>query len=346
MSKKSEQELLIKEYLDEVTKKLPIWIKTDIKELKDFQSELEDHIWDKATELAEGKEPEAWHIKEAISIMGSPRRITREYRRRGKPKFYITEELWPLFYKSLIVVGAIVLFANLVSMAFGIGKATASQVAAEFFGSIFNGALIGFVAVSLVFIQLSMHGFLPEDFKKIAEPRKDTISREIKKAKAKVKKPKKIIPSQTELLIGGIMGFAFGFTLIFFPFANFTEYYAFDMVGLTQWLRLFGGIIVFSGVISFSRGLIGKHLRFQQLFITLSFIPSSLTIALFLQLLKNRAVLIDPLLSVFPGADILLYVKIGVIFTVVMTIFGMLNEISRIIKLEAYGFPKVEETAA
>ena len=344
MSKKSEQELLIKEYLDEITKKLPIWIKTDVKELKDFRSELEDHIWDKATELAEGKEPEAWHIREAIDIMGSPRKITREYRRRGKPKFYITEELWPLFYKSLIVVGAIVLFANLVSMAFGIGKATAAQVAAEFFGSIFNGFLIGFVAVSLVFIQLSMHGFLPEDFKKIAEPKKDVLSREIKKVKAK--KPKKIIPSQTELLIIGIMGFAFGFTLIFFPFANFTEYYAFDMVGLTQWLRLFGGIIVFSGVIAFSRGLIGKHVRFQQLFITLSFIPSSLTIALFLQLLNNKSILIDPLLGVFPGADILLYVKIGVIFTIVMTIIDMINEISRIIRLDVHGFLKVEETVA
>ncbi|NPD90357.1 MAG: hypothetical protein HGN29_16715 [Asgard group archaeon] len=344
MSKKSEQELLIKEYLDEVTKKLPIWIKTDVKESKDFRIELEDHIWDKATELAEGKEPEAWHIREAIDIMGSPRKITREYRRRGKPKFYITEELWPLFYKSLIVVAAIVVFVNLISMAFKIGKATASQIAAELFGGIFDGFLIGFVALSLIFVQLSMNGFLPEDLKKIAEPRKDVVSMEIKKMKEI--KPKKIIPSQTELLINGIMGFAFGFTLIFFPFANFTEYYAFDMVGVTQWLRLLGGIIVFSGLIAFSRGLIGKHLRFQQLFITLSLIPSSLAIALFLQLLSNSTILIDPLLSVFPGADILLYVKIGVIFIVVMTIFGMLNEISRIVKLELHGFPMVEETVA
>jgi hypothetical protein len=86
--------------------------------------------------------------------------------------------------------------------------------------------------------------------------------------------------------------------------------------------------------------------RLQQLFITLSFIPSSLIIALFLQLLNNRAILVNPLLGVFPGADILLYVKIGVIFTVVMTIIGMLSEISRIVKLEAYGFPKVKEILA
>ena len=339
---KSEQELLIKEYLDEVTKKLPIWLKTDVKELKDFRSELEDHIWDKATELAEGKEPEAWHVREAIGIMGSPRRITREYRRRGKPKFYITEELWPLYYKSLIVVGAIVLFANLVSMAFEIGNAAAGQIAAGFFESIFEGFVVGFVAVSLMFVQLSMHGFLPEDFKKLAEPRKEVVKVKEHK-KPKEPKPKKIIPSQTELIINGIMGFTFGFTLIFFPFARFVDYYAFDMVNLILWLRYFGGIIVLSGLIAFSRGLIGKHVRLQQLFIILSFIPSSLTIALFLQLLNNRAILVDPLLGVFSGADILLYVKIGVIFTIVMTIFGMLSEISKIARLAAYGFPKVDK---
>ncbi len=338
---KSEQELLIKEYLDEVTKKLPIWLKTDAKELKDFQSELEDHIWDKATELAEGGIPEAWHVREAINIMGSPRRITREYRRRGKPKFYITEELWPLFYKSLIVVGAIILFANLISMAFAIGNVTASQVAAEFFGGIFDGFLIGFVAVALIFIQLSMHGFLPEDFKKIAEPRKDTISRKIKKPK--VEKPKKIIPLQTELLIGGIMGIAFGFVFIFFPYAIFTEYYAFDMVGLSQWLRLLGGVMLGSGIISFSRGLMRKNLRLQQLFLALTLVPSSLTVALLLQLLSNTSILIDPLLGVFPGADILLYVKIGVILSVIIHITSMLSEISRIIRLEIHGIPEIEE---
>ena len=343
---KSEQELLIKEYLDEVTKKLPIWLKTDVKELKDFQNELEDHIWDKATELAEGNKPDAWHIKEAIHIMGSPRKITREYRRRGKPKFYITEELWPLYYKSLIVVGVIILFANVVSMAFEIGKTTAGQVAAGFFGSIFEGFVIGFAAVSLVFVQLSMHGFLPEDFKKMTEPRKGVARIKIETKKYKEPKPKKIIPSQTELLINGIMGLTFGFTLIFFPFARFVDYYAFDMVNLTLWLRYFGGIILVSGIIAFSRALVGRHVRFQQLFIGLSLIPSSLIITLFLQLLNNTAILIDPLLGVFPGADILLYVKIGVIFTVVMTIFGMFSEISRMIRLEIYGFPKIEETAA
>jgi hypothetical protein len=124
----------------------------------------------------------------------------------------------------------------------------------------------------------------------------------------------------------------------------FTEYYAFDMVGLSQWLRLLGGVILASGIIGFSRGLIRKNLRLQQLFLALTLVPSSLTIALLLQLLSNTSILIDPLLSVFPGADILLYVRIGVIVSVVIHIMSMLSEVSRIIRLEIRGFPEIENT--
>ena len=157
--------LLVKEFLDEVTKKLPIWLKTKEDELKDVREELESHIWDKAEELAKGEEPNVWHIREAIALMGSPRDIAREYRRRGTPKFYITEELWTWYYKSLIIVGVIILFVNLITLAFTLRAGNLGPAFATFFEGLFNGSVIGFAAVSVLYVTLSYQGFLPEDFK-------------------------------------------------------------------------------------------------------------------------------------------------------------------------------------
>ena len=331
--------LLVKRFLDEVTKKLPIWIKTDPEERKDVLEELETHIWDKASELAQSEEPQFQHVQEAIYQMGNPRDIAKEYRKRGTPKFYITEELWPWFYRSLIAVGIIVVFANLLTMAFTIGKDQAGQVIAEMFEGIFIGFAIGFAAISLIFVQLSMHGFLPKDLRDLRVEK--TIA--VKKPKVKVKdkkpkKPKRVIPSQGAYLFEAIMGLTFGILLLVFPFFNFNEYYAFDMTYLVPWLRYFGGILVISGFIRFSQALIGDHLRLQQMFLGVYLVPQSLTIALFMQLHYNTAILRDPLLTVFPGADIRLYILIGVIFVAVTTAIGMITEISKIIKLEFKGF--------
>ncbi|MCK5409395.1 MAG: hypothetical protein KAJ30_03945, partial [Candidatus Heimdallarchaeota archaeon] len=94
MSNIQEQETLVKEFKEQVVKKLPLWIKISSEEQKDVLDELEGHIWDKAEELAQGGTITSLHVREAIALMGSPRDIAKEYR-RGTPKIYITKELFP-----------------------------------------------------------------------------------------------------------------------------------------------------------------------------------------------------------------------------------------------------------
>jgi len=348
-----EEFLIVKEFLDEVTKKLPIWLKTKEDELKDVREELEGHIWDKATELAQGEEPEVWHVREAIILMGSPREIAREYRRRGTPKFFITEELWTWYYKSLIIVGVIIFFVNLITLAFTLRAGNLGPAFASFFEGIFNGAVIGFAAISVIYVILSYQGFLPEDFKVIEIKGVEVVGIPIvdkqKPAKPeavpvrKPKKPKLVLESQSSYLFGGIIAMAFGFTLIFFPFNNYIAYYAFDMTGLIPWLRLLGGIFVASGFIRFCQALIGNQKTLQQAFLTMYLVPQGLSIALLLQLIFDTTVLRQPLLDSFPAANIVFYIKIGVAFIVLFTIIGMLSEISKIIQLETVGFYKREK---
>ena len=337
MNANNESKILIDAYKKEVKRKLPIWLKTRETELKDFLDELEDHIWDKATELAEGKDPEVMHVREAIIIMGNPRKIAKEFRTRGTPKFYITEELWPWFYKSVILVSIIVLLVNLLEMAFALEAGNIGQVVGETFEGIFAGIAIGFAALGIVFVQLSYHGFLPEDLKRIAEPHIKPVK------KIKGKRPKSVIPSQGAYLFEGIFNLVGGAVFVFYPFVDinsFTQTYM--ELFFVHWVKLFGGVMILLGVIRFSQALVGKHIRLQQLFLALSLIPSSFSIALIFQLHINPELIQTALSVPFNPVKVALAVKIIVIIVIIASILGMLDEIRKIYNLEMKGFPEEE----
>ena len=164
----SEREMnnIIKEYLKKVEKKLPEWLK-DKKEHIEVLAELEEHIWSKAEELTGMGQPTIQSVQRAISHMGTPESIAKEYKRRGTPKFYITEELWPSYSKALGGVFALVLVITLITQILDMifGNAGFGQ----FIGNVFQGLLIGglitFAIITLIFVGLSMEGYFPEDFK-------------------------------------------------------------------------------------------------------------------------------------------------------------------------------------
>ncbi|MFX1238408.1 MAG: hypothetical protein ACFE8P_11905, partial [Promethearchaeota archaeon] len=107
---------LVQDFLNDVEEKLPEWLKCDKDELQDTLDQLEEHVWDKATEISSTGMSMEKSLSIAISEMGSPSSIAREYKRRGTPKYYISEELWPLYKKVLIVVISIGFFIELISL--------------------------------------------------------------------------------------------------------------------------------------------------------------------------------------------------------------------------------------
>ncbi|OLS28508.1 MAG: hypothetical protein HeimAB125_23740 [Candidatus Heimdallarchaeota archaeon AB_125] len=332
---------LINAFKSEVKKKLPIWLTAKVGELKDFLDELEDHIWDKATELAEGADPEAMHVREAIVQMGSPRKIAKEFRTRGTPKFFVTEELWPWYYRSLIFAGIVSILVNMITMAFKLGKGDTGAIVGNAFWEMFVGFAFAFAAITLLFVQLSYQGFLPEDFKRLVEeePRKHPK----KPRKGKPKKPKATISTSGSYLFEAIVGFVIGGVLIFYPFASINEpFMATYMVGFAYWLKLVGGAMVIGGIIRFAQALVGKRLRFQQLFIALHIIPTSLNLALFLRLHFNPELIQVALQNRFTAANIPQIVKIIVILGAVFSIIGMFGELVKVAQLEVYGFTKTD----
>lgn len=168
----SEDQKLIKEFLDEVERKLPFWLKDEKKNVVDILEELETHIWDRATELADGENPSIEDIKQVIDQMGTPSKIAGEYKRRGKPKFFITEELWTSYTKVIYIVAGVLLGINLLVMFTRIPSAVNANIGVgELFSSWISGSMmsvaIALVLITVQFIYLSHEGYLPEDFDRL-----------------------------------------------------------------------------------------------------------------------------------------------------------------------------------
>ncbi len=165
----NEDQKLIKEFLDEVERKLPFWLKDEKKDVDDILEELETHIWDRATELADGEDPSIGDIKQVIDQMGTPSKIAGEYKRRGKPKFFITEELWIGYTKVVIIVCAVLLGINFLVMLIRIPSAVNASIGVkELFSGWISGSImsvsIALVLITVLFIYLSHEGYIPEDF--------------------------------------------------------------------------------------------------------------------------------------------------------------------------------------
>ncbi|MGC9780846.1 MAG: hypothetical protein HZR80_16505 [Candidatus Heimdallarchaeota archaeon] len=167
---KNKNQELINNFLAEVERKLPFWLKDQKEDIEEILEELETHIWDKATVLAEELDPSEQHIRQAINQMGSPSKIASEYKRRGKPKFYITEELFPLYTRVMIITAAVSIGINLLIFVFSFAS---SKTVGDIFGSFFSGVFTSFaiviILVSAIFIFLSYEGYLPEDLGRFAQ---------------------------------------------------------------------------------------------------------------------------------------------------------------------------------
>ncbi len=248
----SEKErVVIKEYLKEIKKALPEWLK-DKKEHKEILLELEEHIWSKAEELSGSSQPTVEFVQRAIDHMGTPESIAKEYKRRGTPKFYITEELWPSYKNVLAVVFSVIVGIAVVSLILNFIFGNLNTIGDSIMG-VQMGFLGSFVVITVIFVVLSMEGYFPEDFKsqKSLEKLKED-DQVIGKKKSSIKSPFK----PGEDIVGGSIGIVIG--IIFF--SQFIP----SIFGLMNpefrlFLQFSGLFIIAEGGLDLMRGLIGKR---------------------------------------------------------------------------------------
>jgi len=247
----NEMNFAINEFLKEVKDKLPEWLK-DKKEHKEILAELEDHIWSKAEELSQSGQPTLETVGIAIKQMGTPESIAKEYKRRGTPKVYISEELWPYYKKVLSGVATLIILITVIVQIVNIIFGNLETIWDGIMG-IQIGLLIAFAVITVVFVVLSMEGYFPEDFmsKKELEKRKKEPYRAVEK-----EKPLKPFIKPIGEIIGGSLGLIFGVFLIVQPLP-----FIFSLMdGLFLLYLQFAGIFMITeGVLDITRGLIGKR---------------------------------------------------------------------------------------
>jgi len=106
---------ILKEFLEQVKSKLPEWLKWKEEELKSVLDDLETQILNEARFIANGAEPTKDDIQQAIDQMGSPQSIAKIYKQRSTPKFYLSEELFEFYLRSLMFFSIIVVLINIVN---------------------------------------------------------------------------------------------------------------------------------------------------------------------------------------------------------------------------------------
>jgi len=159
----SSEQKLVKDFLYDVRRKLPFWLKDQKEDVDEIIEELENHIWDRATELADGYDPSPDQVEQIINQMGSPSKIASEYKRRGKPKYFITEELWPQYQRSMMIFGAALVALNVIIAFARIGSHTAADIFGGLFQGMFTSLAIAVIITTVIFAALSHEGYLPDD---------------------------------------------------------------------------------------------------------------------------------------------------------------------------------------
>jgi len=277
---------MVKDYLKNIKEKLPEWLKDDKEELKDVLSEIEEHIWDKAEELSENGDPTETSIQQALSHMGTPESIAKEFKRRGVPKVYITEDLWPLYTRVLGILSAVVVMVYVVFMIINV---VTGSFQLDFVGILFGFTGI-FTIVTLIFVGLSMEGFLPEDLKTQEERKRGNKKLSIAEKNGwpispSTGKPLKPFIQPTGMIVGGIIQMAIGLIFIIQPETDITHLIEPEFLAL---LRIFGVFIISEGGLHLIRGIIGnQQVTKHQIIIGIKIFLSIMTISLLVVLLEK-----------------------------------------------------------
>ena len=161
----SENEM-INNYLIQVRKKLPELLKLKKVEVKKILEDLEKEILNEARNITNGQEPSDIEIQQALIQIGSPEGIAKEYKRRGTPRLYITEELLDFYIRTMLFFFLIVICINIFVSIFQFifQPSTWLKTLGGMFTGMWIGCLITAIVITVLFVYFSTEGFLPEDF--------------------------------------------------------------------------------------------------------------------------------------------------------------------------------------
>ncbi|MBD3227972.1 MAG: hypothetical protein GF329_07260 [Candidatus Lokiarchaeota archaeon] len=304
MNNKSNVNELIEKFLNDVDEKLPAWLKIDPKEYEDVLNELREHIEDKVDELNESGKSYEEAVRLAIIDMGTPTKIANEYKKRGTPKYYITEELWPSYLTTIKYVFSII--AIVVSVLTIIGTTVDLFAGGAWLetlfsglGSIFTFLLMAFAGVSVLFVWFSMEGYFPDDLKAAMKSREELEKERKRKeqvaqyekelGKKSVRKMPKGYKEPGELIAGGIFGLIFSILFVWQPFTAINVMMIDEgFLGFLNLLKIFGAFWILNNILQLVQGIVVNWSYVgHKIFMPLRAVLELITLPFWIYLLVN-----------------------------------------------------------
>lgn len=347
MTTKYQFEIEIRTFLKEVEENLPGWLKDDKFEKHSIITEMEEHIWDKAEELAGDEDIEAHHIHQAIELMGNPKQIGKEYKKRGTPHVYISKEWWEIYKKVLIIAMLAITAINLVVYLVQIASVPFWDNTGNLFSGLWSSILPIIGVITVIFVALSMEGYLPKDFKDEFEKSKsgynsddldikfvninldgfrsrvsDNTRKERHISKIKRVKP----PIKTKELLGeGIWGLIWAFLMIAQPIDSLNQKFTLEFL---EFVRLCGVLGLAESIVKLVQVFAGvQRVGTQQLLLIVMIAIQILYIQRYLW-----AVDIDGVLRIFStwNFDPTKIFRIILWFSIIGTGIGCLERLGKI----------------
>lgn len=253
LSDKEGTERLIHAYLTKVEKHFPGWLEKKDAKQEEILSQIEERIQETAENISEEKKITESSVKHAISQIGTPKSVLREYIQRGTPKIFITEEWWPYYKKWMIGIAAVVILLHIASFLFNLFMGRMMEAFSSL--NIFTSLLVVAFVITSVFVGLSIEGFLPEDFNLQPEAPPERTLREGIPAFPELKPLKSVIKPK-EQLAGGVFAYIFAGFLLLLPSLQLGELIHPDFMFI---LRLVALLVIVEGTNSIVRGSIGTE---------------------------------------------------------------------------------------
>ncbi|MFX0100250.1 MAG: hypothetical protein ACFFCS_11765 [Candidatus Hodarchaeota archaeon] len=327
MNQENQEEDIMESFLSQVKGYLPGYIKEKKKELQDVLEEIRERVLDNAEALTRGKVISDETIRKVIADMGGARKVANQYKRKGTPKYYISEELWPFYKKLLLIIAGAVLLANVIALVVNLFSGGGASAIWSMLSGLQGGIFVSFTIVTLIFVWLSMEGYMPRDFDEM----------ECEEVKTKGKKLKNPFSRSGKLFEAGA-GLVFALLAITQPFQFLNASMHPDFLVGIRWL---GILWLISSLLNLSEALVGtKHLTILQSIKFIGTIVGLFGLGFILMLIQRPDII--PYFNIGPGgvlvAEIMpeefyIYAKGGLIVLVVIIIIASLAEVIETILL-------------
>jgi hypothetical protein len=184
-----EAEAVLDGFLERVKEVLPDFVLHNEERTEEIMARMKSDLLLRASEKGGGdKVIETGEVQAVIDEIPFIHKFADSYLKRGNPRFYITEELSPTYFRTLILAGLGIFIIILIPQLMKIGQEPGGKIVGYVFSGLFTAAVSVFSFVTIAFVGLSQLGIFPEDLARFRRKAKERAEKKMAAETAELRK--------------------------------------------------------------------------------------------------------------------------------------------------------------